>query len=74
MTAPPEINKRLSVLSQRRKTLGGTLVDTVKLKEITCVKEKDGIGTFQSIKMLPVTPTSKVLPETIQITRSERSQ
>ena len=65
MTVPPEINKRFSVLSQRRKPLGGTRVDTVKLKEITCVKEKDSIGTVQSIKMLPVTPTSKVLPETM---------
>ena len=36
----------------------------MKLKERTCVKENDGIGTVQSIKMLPVTPTSKVLLET----------
>ena len=42
--------------------VNGTRVDTVKLKERACVKEKYGIGTVQSIKMLPVTPTSKVLP------------
>ena len=59
-----EINKRFSVSSRRRKFLCETLVDTVKLEERTCVKENDGIGTVQSIKMLPVTPTSKVLPET----------
>ena len=36
----------------------------MKLEERTCVKENDGIGAVQSIKMLPVRPTSKVLPET----------
>ena len=55
-----EINKNFSVSSKRRKLLGGTLVETLKLKKRTCVKEKDGIGTFQSIKMLLATPTSKV--------------
>ena len=38
-------------MSQRRKLLVGTLVDTVKLKGGTCVKEKDGIGTvFRVLK------------------------
>ena len=64
MIVPSEINKRFSVPSQRRTFLGGTLVDTVKLKERTCAKEEDSIGTVQSIKMFPVTPTFKVLPET----------
>ena len=63
MIVTPEINKKFSVLSQRRKFLGGTLVDAVKLNEVTCVKETDRIGTVQSIKMLPVAPRSKVLPK-----------
>ena len=51
------------VPSQGRKILSGTVVDTVKLKKRTCVKEKGGIGSLQGIKMFLVTPTSKVLPE-----------
>ena len=37
------------VSSQRRKILGGSRVDIVKLKKRTCVKDKDGIGTVQVI-------------------------
>ena len=44
--------------------VNGTQVDIVKLKERIFVKEKDSIGPVQSIKMLPVTSTSKVLLET----------
>ena len=57
-------NKKLSVLSLKRKFLGWTPADTVKLKQRTFLQEKDGVGTVQSNKMLPVTPISKVLPET----------
>ena len=32
----------------------------VKINERTCGKEKKSIGTLQSIKVLPVTPTFKV--------------
>ena len=64
MKVPSEINKRFSAPSQSRAFLGGTLVDTVKLKERTCVKEEDSIGTVQSIKIFSVTPTFKTLPET----------
>ena len=55
-----------------RNVLSGTLVNTAKLKELTCVKEKDSIGIVQSIKMLPLTVTSKVLPETLEITGCKR--
>ena len=37
------------------------------LKDVTFVREKDRIGTVQSIKMVPVTPRSKVLPEANKI-------
>ena len=43
------INKLFSVSSQRRKFLGRAFADTLKLNERTCVREKDGIGTVQSI-------------------------
>ena len=48
--------------------------DTVKLEERTCVKENDGTGTVQSIKMLPVTPTSKVLSETNNVNYTLRGK
>ena len=44
--------------------VNGTRVNTVKLLNRMFAKEKDSIGPVQSIKMLPVTPTSKVLPQT----------
>ena len=46
----------------------------MKLEERTCVKENDGIGAVQSIKMLPVTPTSKVLPETNNVNYTLRGE
>ena len=74
MTVSLEINKRFLVSSRRRKLLCETLVDTVKSGETTCVKENDGIGTVQSIQMLPVTPTSKVLPETNNVNYTLRGK
>lgn len=53
--------------------VNGTRVDTVKLRPKTFVKEKDGIGPVQSIKMLPLTPTSKVLPETNSVNYTLRN-
>ena len=53
--------------------VNGTQVDIVKLKERIFVKEKDSIGPVQSIKMLPVTPTSKVLPETNNVNYTLRN-
>ena len=54
--------------------INGTRVDTVKLKKGIFVKEKDdSIGPVQSIKMLPVTPTSKVLPETNNVNYTLRN-
>lgn len=53
--------------------VNGTRVDTVKSKERISVKQKDSIGPVQSIKMLPVTPTSKVLPETNNVNYTLRN-
>ena len=53
--------------------VNGTRVDKVKLKERIFVKEKDSIGAVQSIKMLPVKPTSKVLPETNNVNYTLRN-
>jgi len=50
-----------------------TRVDTVKLLERMFVKVKDSIGPIQSIKMLPVTPTSKVLPQTNDVNYTLRN-
>ena len=53
--------------------VNGTRVDAVKFREKIFVKEKDCIGPVQSIKMLPVTPTSKVLPKTNNVNYTLRN-
>ena len=53
--------------------VNGTRVDAVKFREKMFIKEKDGIGPVQSIKMLPVTPTSKVLPKTNNVNYTLRN-
>lgn len=53
--------------------VNGTRVDAVKLRAKIFVKEKDDMGPVQSIKMLPLTPTSKVLPETNSVNYTLRN-
>lgn len=53
--------------------VNGSRVDMVKLREKTFVKKQDSIGPVQSIKMIPVTPTSKVLPETNSVNYTLRN-